>query len=333
MCVKCDPLNYFQLPNLDVEVTSDGEPCLRARVESQHGCVTNGLKVLHLTSWKILFWILAPAAMIAGLLLTFLGWRLFRITSLVLGLFFGLLIAGMAILFSVFLACEATKPATPTVDFWNWSHECTFHYLTSNPYVGWIASSVGLLFGLVLAILAYWRPSFGGTLIGMTTGAWLADYVYVISFSILKQHWIVLILGAVFIPLGAALGACLPSSWKRPYFIITISVTGAYLFCWGVGAYARFFPTMSLLDDLVGPRWEYYVYTAAIILLGGVGAGVQFSVTGIFDWDTLMDSGLCPTRRRRGGSSKASKALLESTDVEMEAPVKKIVADINDIGE
>jgi len=286
---------------------------------------------LHLTSWKVLFFILAPAAMVSGLLLTFLGWRLFRITALVLGLFFGLLIAGMAIIISVFLACEATKPPG-AIDFWNYSHECTFHFLTANVYVGWTASSVGLLFGIILAILAYWRPAFGGTLIGMTTGAWLADYVYVISFSILKQHWIVLILGAVFIPLGAALGALLPSSWKRPYFIVTISVTGAYLFCWGVGAYARFFPSMSQLDDLVGPRWEYYVYTAGILILGTIGAMVQFNITGAFDWDTLIDSGLCPTRRRRGGTSKASAALLDNpVDVEMEPRVKKIVSEIKDI--
>ncbi len=200
------------------------------RVESQHGCVTNGFKVLHLTSWKILFFIIAPFAMVAGLLLTFLGWRLFRITSLVLGLFFGLLIAGMAILFSVFIACEATKPAA-VHDFWNWSHECTFHFLTANSYVGWVASSIGLLFGLVLAILAYWRPTFGGVLIGMATGAWLADYVYVITFSVLKQHWIVLVLSAVFVPLGAALGGLLPGSWKRSVKLVLLHLSRARLVC------------------------------------------------------------------------------------------------------
>jgi len=307
-------------------------PCLRARVESQHGCVTNGFKVLHLTSWKVLFFMLAPLAMFSGLLLIFLGWRLFRLTSLVLGLFFGLLVAGIAIVFSVFLACEATKSSN-VLDFWNWSHECTFHYLTANPYIVWVASTVGLLFGLILAVLAYWRPAFGGTLIGMATGAWVADYTYVISFSVLKQHWIVLVLAAIFIPLGAALGGLLPSSWKRPYFIVTISVTGSYLFCWGVGAYARFFPTMSLLDDLVGPRWEYYVYTLAIALLSVTGSAVQFNITGAFDWDTLMESGLCPTRRKRGGPTNAKVALLaeNSADVEMEPPVKKIVQEIKDI--
>lgn len=220
------------------------------------------------------------------------------------------------------------------VDFWNWSHECTFHFLTTNVYIGWIASSVGLLFGLVLAVLAYWRPAFGGTLIGMTTGAWVADFMYVVSFSVLKQHWIVLVLGAVLIPLGAALGACLPNSWKRGYFIITISVTGAYLFSWGVGAYAHFFPTMSLLEELAGPRWQYYVYALAIAILGTTGAVVQFNITGAFDWDTLMGSGLCPTRRRRG-KGKAAVSLLAEGDVEMVPPptkeVKKIVTEISDI--
>lgn len=108
--LKCDAVTkYFQLPNVDAILGTNKQACLRARVESQHGCVTNAFKALHLTSWKILFFIIAPLAMVSGLMLTFLGWRLFRITSLVLGLFFGLLIAGMAILFSVFLACEATK--------------------------------------------------------------------------------------------------------------------------------------------------------------------------------------------------------------------------------
>lgn len=332
--LKCDPLtSYFQLPTVDAFVSDAGTPCLRARVESQHGCVTNGFKALHLTSWKILFFIIAPAAMLSGLLLTFCGWRLFRITSLVLGLFFGLLVSGIAILFSVFLACEATKPRV-IPDFWNWSHECTFHYLTANPYIGWIASSVGLLFGLLLAVLAYWRPTFGGALIGMATGAWLSDYVYVTTFSVLKQHWIILLIAAIFIPLGAALGALLPSSWKRPYFIITISITGAYLFCWGVGAYARFFPTSSLLDDIVGPRWEYYVYTAAILVLGITGTFVQWHVTGAFDWDTLMDSGLCPTKRRRGGTGVAKESLLAKRpeeDIEMVGPVKKLVSEISDV--
>lgn len=113
-------------------------------------------------------------------------------------------------------------------------------------------------------------------------------------------------------------------------------MTGAYLFCWGVGAYARFFPSMSLLDELVGPRWQYYVYTAAIAVLGITGAAVQFNVTGAFDWESLIESGLCPTRRRRGGGNARSKeALLAAdavdVDVEMEPPVKKIVAEIADI--
>ena len=76
------------------------------------------------------------------------------------------------------------------VDFWNWSHECTFHYLTANPYVGWIASISGLLFGLALAIVAYRKPAFGGVLIGMCVGGWISDFLYVTTFSVLRQHWV-----------------------------------------------------------------------------------------------------------------------------------------------
>lgn len=336
MDVKCAPMIKFLLiPSIDVMY--DGENvCLRAKVESQYACVAHGIKFLHLTSWKILFYVVAPAALVAGLLLCFLGWRLFRITSLVLGLFFGLSIAGTIILFSVFLACEATKPPS-VLDFWSWSHECTFHYLTANAYVGIIASIAGLLFGLVLAIAAYQKPSFGGILIGMCVGAWMSDYLYVTTFSVLKQHWIVLLLSALFIPLFAILGACLPNSWKRSFFIIIIAMTGAYLFCWGIGAYTRFFPSLVLLEEL-GPRWQYYVFTAGILLMGLMGALTQFFVTGQFDWDTLMESGLCPARGNRRRVGKAREETLLSTvssssgeDIEMEAKVKNIVKEINDV--
>ena len=106
------------------------------------------------------------------------------------------------------------------------------------------------LFSFILCHSMF-RPSFGGVLIGMTVGSWVSDYLYVTTFAVLKQHWIVLLLSALFIPLFALLGACLPSSWKRPFFIVTISLTGAYLFCWGVGAYATYFPSVVLLEELV----------------------------------------------------------------------------------
>jgi hypothetical protein len=130
--VKCDPMTrFFQVPGVDAVYEGD-DICLRVKVESQHGCVASTGKFLEMTSWKVLFLLIAPIAMFAGLLLAFLGWRLFRVTALVLGLFFGLSIAGVVIIFSVFLACEANKPSWAVIDFWNWSHECTFHYLTSN---------------------------------------------------------------------------------------------------------------------------------------------------------------------------------------------------------
>ncbi len=132
MDVMCAPLTpYFQVPNIDA-VYSGEDICLRARISSQHGCVASTGKFLQMTSWKVLFMLLAPFAMFSGVLLAVFGWRLFRVTALVLGLFFGLSVAGVVIVFSVFLACEANKPTWTTVDFWTWSHECTFHYLTSN---------------------------------------------------------------------------------------------------------------------------------------------------------------------------------------------------------
>ncbi len=77
--LKCDPVTrFFQLPQMDAVYVGD-EVCLRARVESQHGCVASAGKFLDLTSWRILFYIIAPVAMVAGLLLCFLGWRLFRL--------------------------------------------------------------------------------------------------------------------------------------------------------------------------------------------------------------------------------------------------------------
>jgi hypothetical protein len=130
--VMCDPMTrYFQVPKIDAVYVGDNI-CLRARVESQHGCVASTGKYLEQTSWKVLFMLLAPFAMVSGLLVSFMGWRLFRVTALVLGLFFGLSVAGVVIVFSVFLACEANKPTWANVDFWTWSHECTFHYLTTN---------------------------------------------------------------------------------------------------------------------------------------------------------------------------------------------------------
>lgn len=132
MDVMCDPMaRYFQVPMIDA-IYSGEDICLRARIESQHGCVANTGKFLQNTSWKVLFMLLAPFAMFTGLLLALFGWRLFRVAALVLGLFFGLSVAGVVIIFSVFLACEANKPSWANVDFWTWSHECTFHYLTSN---------------------------------------------------------------------------------------------------------------------------------------------------------------------------------------------------------
>ena len=331
--IKCDPLVAFvQVPQIDARV-QDGSIVLRTRIESQHGCVASTGKFLHLTSWKILFYMIAPLAIVAGLMLCLLGLRLFRITSLVLGLFFGLTIAGMVILFSVFLACEATKPPD-VVDFWNWSHECTFHYLTANAYVGWIASISGLLFGLALAIAAYRKPSFGGVLIGMSVGAWVSDFLYVTTFSVLRQHWIVLVVSSLFIPLFALLGGFLPNSWKRAFFIIVISFTGGYLFCWGIGAYTQYFPSMTLLEEL-GPRWQYIVFAIAIASLGVIGSIVQFTVTGAFDWDTLMDSGLCPGRatKRRGGKATTESLLSgdAASDIEMSTKTNSIIDEINDV--
>jgi hypothetical protein len=329
--VKCNPLvDYLTVPGIDA-VYSDNSIYYRVKAESQYGCVATTGTFLHLTSWKILFYILAPVAMLAGLILCFLGWRLFRITSLMLGLFFGLTIAGMVILISVFLACEATKPEN-VADFWNWSHECTFHYLTSNAYVGWVTSMSGLLFGLILAIVAYRKPSFGGVLIGMSVGAWVSDFLYMTTFSVLKQHWIVFVLSMLFIPLFAIMGSCLPNRWKRSFFIIVISFTGAYLFCWGVGAYTQYFPSMTLLNDL-GPQWQYIVFAIIILLLGVLGSIVQFNVTGAFDWDTLMESGLCPGKGSKGRRGKQGESLLSATDqeIEMDAKTKSIINEINDV--
>ncbi len=332
--LKCDPVTrYFQLPQIDALRVGE-DICLRARVESQHGCVTSAGKYLDLTSWKILFYLIAPLAIGAGLLLCFLGWRLFRVTSLVLGMFFGLSIAGIVILFSVFLACEATKPSWVQLDFWNWSHECTFHYLTANAYVGWIASISGLLFGLILAVTAYRKPSFGGVLIGMCGGAWMSDLLYVTTFSVLRQHWIVLLLSALFIPLFAILGGCLPNSWKRSFFILLISFTGGYLVCWGMGAYTSFFPSVMMLEEL-GPKWQYIVFAIVISVLGVVGSVIQFNVTGSFDWDTLMESGLCPGKsaKRRGGRATTQTLLSSDQEVEMEPQVKAILKQISDVNE
>jgi len=331
--LKCDPVTrFFQLPQMDAVYVGE-EVCLRARVESQHGCVASAGKFLDLTSWRILFYIIAPVAMVAGLLLCFFGWRLFRLTSLVLGMFFGLSVAGIVILFSVFLACEATKPSWAHVDFWNWSHECTFHYLTANAYVGWIASVSGLLFGLILAITAYRKPSFGGVLIGMCVGAWMADFLYVTTFSVLRQHWIVLLLSSLFIPLFAVLGGCLPNAWKRSFFIVFISLTGGYLVGWGLGAYTSYFPSVILLEEL-GPKWQYIMFGLLIVVLGLVGSIVQFTITGAFDWDTLMESGLCPGKnsKRRGGRA-TTETLLPSQDTEMEPQVKEILKQISDVNE
>merc|ERR1711991_121487 len=326
MDIKSNPLVPFLLfPQADA-VYAEGGICLRARIDSQYGCfASSSKKFLHLTSWKVLFYILAPVAMFAGLLLCLFGWRLFRITSLVLGLFFGLTMAGIVILFSVFLACEATKPDTAT-DFWNWSHECTFTYLTQNAYVGWLASASGLIFGLGLAILAYRKPAFGGVLIGMAVGAWVSDLLYVTTFSVLNQHWIVLLLSSLFIPLFAMLGSCLPNSWKRAYYVIIISFTGGYLFCWGVGAYTQFFPSVVLLNDL-GPKWQYILFAIAITVLGFFGSIAQFPVTGAFDWDTLMESGLCPGRstKRRAGKVASESLLAGEQDVEMDEKTKNII--------
>lgn len=333
MDLKCDPLtSYFQMPQIDAIYDGDAV-CMRARIESQHGCVAATGKFLHMTSWKILFYILAPAAMVAGLMLCFLGWRLFRITSLVLGLFFGLSVAGIVVIIAVFFTCEATKPDR-IGDFWNWSHECTFHYLTANPYVGWIASISGLIFGLALAIAAYRKPTFGGVLIGMTVGAWLSDFLYATTFSVLKQHWIVLVLSSLFIPLFGLLGGCLPNSWKRAFFIITIACTGGYLFCWGIGAYTMYFPSITLPQE-PGPKWQYIIFAIVIVIFAIIGSLVQFFITGNFDWDTLMESGLCPrnSKRRGAGSKQGAESLLSAADqdVEMDEKTKNIISEINSV--
>jgi hypothetical protein len=46
------------------------------------------------------------------------------------------------------------------------------------------------------------------------------------------------------------------------------------------------------------------VFCVVIAAIGVVGMILQCTVTGMFDWDTLMESGLCPTNKgtkRRGG--------------------------------
>lgn len=197
--------------------------------------------------------------------------------------------------------------------------------------MGWIASISGLLFGLILAIVSYRKPPFGGILIGMTTGAWVSDLLYMLTFSLLQQHWILLLISALFIVLFAFMGALMPNSWKRSFFIFIISLTGGYLFCWGLGAYTKYFPSSLLLEEF-GPKWQYILYCVVIAVIGVIGMILQCTVTGMFDWDTLMDSGLCPTNKggkRRAGRNEA--LLSEQQEVEMEPQVKEILKQISDV--
>jgi hypothetical protein len=199
--------------------------------------------------------------------------------------------------------------------------------------VGWIASVSGLIFGLILAVTSYRKPSFGGILIGMTTGAWISDMLYVSTFSMLQQHWILLLLSAIFITFFGLLGAVMPNAWKRPFFIVIISLTGGYLFCWGLGAYTKYFPSSILLEEL-GPKWQYIIFSIVIVVLGIVGGIVQFNITGAFDWDTLMESGLCPSNKgtkRRGGRTTTETLLSSESEVEMEPQVKEILKQISDV--
>ncbi len=159
----------------------------------------------------------------------------------------------------------------------------------------------------------------------------MSDLLYMLTFSLLQQHWILLLISALFIVLFAFMGALMPNSWKRSFFIFIISLTGGYLFCWGLGAYTKYFPSSLLLEEF-GPKWQYILYCVVIAVIGVIGMILQCTVTGMFDWDTLMDSGLCPTNKggkRRAGRNEA--LLSEQQEVEMEPQVKEILKQISDV--
>ena len=197
--------------------------------------------------------IVAVLSIVAGLVYTFYGYRLFRYTLFCSGFSAGGLL-GYA-----------------TAD----------RISNSNPYAMWISFIVA---GLIVGSLALSLYDLGIFIIGAGGGILLAFFLHTsFSYKISPGHSNVVLLIAMLV-FGIA-GGLLTTYLQRPALIVITSAFGAMVTVWGVGYLAGDYPSAVDLDalkqldgDIIIPS-EWWYYFAATVILFLVGSLAQFTYT------------------------------------------------------
>ena len=196
--------------------------------------------------------IVAVLSIVAGLVYTFYGYRLFRFTLFCSGFAAGGLLG--------YIAADRISD--------------------SNPYAVWISF---IVVGLIVGLIALTVYDIGIFIIGAVGGILLAFFLhtsFLYKIAPNDSYAVLYISIAVFGIAGGLVAAYL----QRPALIFITSAFGAIATVWGVGYFAGDYPSAVDLDmlkqdgDIIIPsEWWYYFGATVILFLGGSWA--QFTYT------------------------------------------------------
>jgi MFS family permease len=151
---------------------------------------------------------------------------------------------------------------------------------------GWVIFSVvALVVGIIIAAICYNSPTAAIVAGGAALGYFGATQLFVLYASLTKNNLADVYQGAVF---AVCIGVGIVLGWKlkKAVIILATSLTGSYMFAFGLGSLLKNFPDVSLLKNQFKTKdyknidqWAW-IYLGGTLVLFLIGSIYQFSKYG-----------------------------------------------------
>lgn len=209
----------------------------------------SAMSILHSTDdIKVGTAILAVAAVVVGLVMCVMGYRLFRYAVFVCGFIIGGILVASII-------------------------EWAFASHSWMETASWIGFFVG---GIIVGVAAMVLYSLSIFIAGAAGGVLLAFALHSsVTYKISSSHPDVVL--AVIAIVFAIICGVVALKLEKPVIIVATSFIGAYAATWGIGYFAGDFPNGADLNDSTPSAW--WGYLACIIVLFVLGMAIQFKKT------------------------------------------------------